>query len=226
MEYADTLRQRPRLSDQGGSVVHHRLWCGWRRAQADDQGSKRYQGGRWVQRGNVERRLARDRLSWTAAQRPGRDRSEACRPQQGQLGDGGTDPRHHGALRDHGVRTHRRLLGRTVSDQDSLHFDVAALSHRQRLVRRHPAAVSHRTGCGLRRYLCRTVVSDHHLGDDVAGRRLFPARDEGCRYRGKFRHRGSKDLVATSEHSLLQPLAPMALAVLVWRYTGYTGYIL
>jgi len=44
-----------------------------------------------------------------------------------------------GDLRDDGVRPDRGLSGRAVSDADPLHVDVAAVPHRQRLVRRHAA---------------------------------------------------------------------------------------
>ena len=80
--------------------------------------------------------------------------------QQRQLADDGADPRHHGDLRDHGVRPDRGVPGRAVPDQDPLHLDVAAVPHRQRLVRRHAAAAWRRrswpptatsiSGCGIR----------------------------------------------------------------------------
>ena len=67
--------------------------------------------------------------------------------------DGRADPGHHGDLRHHGVRPDRRLPGRIVPDQDPLHVDVAALSHRQWLVRRHAAAARDRDRGRDRRYL-------------------------------------------------------------------------
>ena len=59
---------------------------------------------------------------------------------QGQLVHGRADPGHHGDLRDHGVRPDRGVPGGAVPDPDPLHVDVAAVPHRQRLVRRHAAA--------------------------------------------------------------------------------------
>src|SRR5207247_8094294 len=43
----------------------------------------------------------------------------------GQLVHDGTGPGHHGDVRDHGLWADRRVPGRDVPDQDSLHFDVA-----------------------------------------------------------------------------------------------------
>ena len=46
---------------------------------------------------------------------------------------------HPGDLRDHGLRPDRGVAGGAVPDPDPLHLDVAAVPHRQRLVRRLPA---------------------------------------------------------------------------------------
>ena len=79
--------------------------------------------------------------------------SEGSRPGQDQLVHGRADPGDHGDLRHHGVRADRRVPGRDVPDQDPLHLDVAAVSHRQRLVRRDAAAARNRDRGGDRRYL-------------------------------------------------------------------------
>ncbi len=85
-------------------------------------------------------------------------------------------------LRHHGVRPDRRDAGRTVPDQDPLHLDVAALSHRQRLVRRTAARDRIRDRGVDRRYLCRSLVSDH-LRIDHRGHRLhLPAGNQGRRH--------------------------------------------
>ena len=92
---------------------------------------------------------------------------------------------HPGDLRHHGVRADRGDAGRTVPDQDPLHLDVAALSHRQRLVRR--TAARHRVrDRGLdRRYLRRSLVSDHLRVDHRGRRLLLPAGNQGRRYQDK-----------------------------------------
>ena len=97
---------------------------------------------------------------------------------QGQLGDGRNHPRHHGSLRDDGLRTDRGIPGGVVPDQHSLHVDVAALSHRQRLVRRHVAADGYGDGGSDGRHLLRTVVPDRRRADDPGHRLTFPARNE------------------------------------------------
>ena len=65
-------------------------------------------------------------------------------------GDGGGAALRPGALRDHGLRPDRGDAGRDVPDPHPLHLDVAALPHRQRLVRRLPAhhRLRHRGGDG------------------------------------------------------------------------------
>jgi hypothetical protein len=52
------------------------------------------------------------------------------------------------------------FLVELVPDQDPLHVDVAALSHRQRLVRRDAAADRDGDGRGDGDYLLRALVSD------------------------------------------------------------------
>ena len=63
-----------------------------------------------------------------------------------------------------------------MSPQDPLHLHVAALSHRQRLVRRNATASRHCRGRRHRQHLCRAVVSDRCRGDDGLRRTVLPAR--------------------------------------------------
>ncbi len=70
------------------------------------------------------------------------------------------DPVHSRPLCDDGLRADRGAAGRAVPDPHPLHVDVAALSHRQRLVRRLPADRRLRDGRGDRRHLLRPLVSD------------------------------------------------------------------
>ena len=76
------------------------------------------------------------------------------------------DPR---AVRHDGLRPDRGGAGRVLPDPHPLHGDVAPLPHRQRLVRRVPAADRVRHGGGHRRHLLRPVVPDRgsarHLRD-------------------------------------------------------------
>ena len=85
-------------------------------------------------------------------------------------------------LRDDGVRPDRRVAGRAVPDPHPLHRHVAALSHRQWLVRRLPARDRVRDRGGDRKHLLRPLVSDHHRGDELHRRADLPARDEGSRH--------------------------------------------
>ena len=89
---------------------------------------------------------------------------------------------HPGALRHHGVRADRGDAGRTVPDQDPLHLDVAALPHRQRLVRRIAARDRVRDRGLDRRYLRGSVVSDHLRVDHRGRRLLLPAGNQGRRH--------------------------------------------
>ena len=118
--------------------------------------------------------------------------SRHCRPRQGQLVHGGADPGHHGDLRDHGVRPDRGVPGGDVPYQDPLHLHVAALSHRQRLVRRNAAASRNCRGRRDRQHLCRAVVSDRCRGDDVLCRTVLPARHARGGYRHRLRRRDPK----------------------------------
>ena len=59
---------------------------------------------------------------------------------------------------------------------------VAALSHRQRLVRRLPAGDRVRHRGGDRQHLLRPVVSDRDSGDELRHRADLPARDQGSRH--------------------------------------------
>jgi MFS family permease len=88
------------------------------------------------------------------------------------------------ALRDDGLRPDRRVSRRAVPHQDPLHLDVAAVPHRQRLVRRHAALARHRNGRGIRGHLFRPVVSDRRRADDARHRRPFPARRQSPQHRG------------------------------------------
>ena len=94
--------------------------------------------------GGDDDRRHRDRRAATRRSSPRRSKAKGYPPARGQeqdqLGDDAADPVHHGDLRDHGVRADRGVPGRAVPDEDPLHVDVAAVPHRQRLVRRHAAA--------------------------------------------------------------------------------------
>ncbi len=89
-------------------------------------------------------------------------------------------------LRDDGLRTDRRDAGRALPDPHPLHVHVVAVSHRQRLVRRVPAANRVRAGRVQGRHLLRPVVPDHHRGDHADRRYALHPRDQG---RGHLRER-------------------------------------
>ena len=89
---------------------------------------------------------------------------------------------HPGALRHHGVRADRGDAGRTVPDQDPLYLDVAALSHRQRLVRRTAAGDLVRDRGLDRRYLRRPLVPDHFREHHRGRRLLLAAGNQGRRH--------------------------------------------
>ena len=78
---------------------------------------------------------------------------KAADPARDKLGDGRGDPGDHDDLRHHGLRPDRRLPGRALPDPHPLHVDVAALPHRQWLVRRNAAIAGHRNRRGDRQYL-------------------------------------------------------------------------
>ena len=67
---------------------------------------------------------------------------------------------------------------------------VAALSHRQRLVRRLPAGDGVRHRGGHRQHLLRPVVPDRGGGDELRHRALVPARDQGSRHHPYVTARG------------------------------------
>ena len=82
----------------------------------------------------------------------------------------------------HGLRPDRRRAGRTVPDPDPLHVDVAAVSHRQRLVRRAVAGHRVRDERAVREHLFRAVVSDRDRRRHRRDRAAFHSRDQGSRY--------------------------------------------
>ena len=86
-------------------------------------------------------------------------------------------PHHPGGLRDNGVRPDRRGAGRVVPDANPLHRHVAALSHRQWLVRRSSAGHLVRHGGADRQHLLRSLVSDRRRADDRRHRRTVRAGD-------------------------------------------------
>ena len=96
-------------------------------------------------------------------------------PGGNQFPDDAAAPGHPADLRDHGLRTDRGLPGRIVPDQDPLHLDVAALSHRQRLVRWDAATAGDRHGGREREHLHGSLVPDRRRGDDPGDRRIVPA---------------------------------------------------
>ena len=98
---------------------------------------------------------AEARAALTAAGYPGK-----ADPGGDQQAAGRRDPVHPRPLRDDGLRADRGAAGRAVPDPHPLHLDVAALSYRQRLVRRLPADHRLRDGRGDRRYLLRALVPD------------------------------------------------------------------
>ena len=116
----------------------------------------------------------------------------AADPNDDQLRDDGYpsgDPRR---LRDHGVRADRRLAGRDVPDPHPLQRRVAALSHRQRLVRRLPAGNCIRHRRGHRQHLFGPVVPDRHCRHELCGRAHLPARNQRPRHHAYLK-RGSRE---------------------------------
>ena len=136
---------------------------------------RRQEDGRYVrgrQRRPGRRRFRRDGDGHRG--RYGQRRSE-----QGQLVHGRAHTGDHGDLCHDGLWADCSLPGRVVPDQDPLHLDVLAVSHRQWLVRRHAAAAGDGDGGVCRQHLLRPLVSDHR-GDGLRGdRRALPARDQG-----------------------------------------------
>ena len=89
------------------------------------------------------------------------------RPEAGDHRD--PDLPHHPG--DDGVRSDRRGARRTLPDAHPLLRPVAALPHRQRLVRRPDAGHRLRDLCPDRQHLCRSLVRDRDRPDDGGGRR-------------------------------------------------------
>src|SRR5947209_4668008 len=128
----------------------------------------------------------------------------------------------------------RRVPGRDVPDQDPVHLDVAALSHRQRVVRRHVAFAGHRNRGGDRRYLRRPLVSDRCRGDDVGHRRGVPPGYEGGGYLHRFRCRdpGQQGLTSQIQHDVRRPvgrlffchLRPISRRIPVRKRRDWPGY--
>jgi MFS family permease len=130
-------------------------------------------------------RRRQDRGRGPEGDRRGADQGRLCRsagPVADQLGNGRGDPGDHGDLRHDGVRPDCGLPGGAVPGADPIHLDVAALSHRQRLVRRHAAADRHGHGRGDRGYLLRTLVSDRGGADDARHRYAVPEGGQGPRH--------------------------------------------
>src|SRR6185312_15326960 len=119
------------------------------------------------------------------------DKAFAARLGAQQLPDAGVPAVPAGALRDHGLRPDRGVAGGNVPDQDSLHLDEPAVSHRQRLVRRLPALGVVRHRGAHRQHLRRPVVSGGDCVDDVRGRPAVRARDEGRGHHGLTRTVGA-----------------------------------
>jgi hypothetical protein len=109
--------------------------------------------------------------------------SGARRSRSHRLPNGARTPHAARAARDDGVRPDRRVAGGAVSSPDPLHLDVAALSHRQWLVRWFPAYGLLCAGRNDGRYLLRALVPGDHRYDDARDRHALPARDP--------RHRGA-----------------------------------
>ncbi|CAG9251615.1 hypothetical protein BCEP4_1320028 [Burkholderia cepacia] len=103
-------------------------------------------------------------------------------PGAAQLADDDRDPDDPRDLRDDGLRPDRRDAGRDVPDADPLHVDVAALSHRQRLVRRVPAGHRVRDRRGEGRHLLGPLVSDRDRAGDVRDRPAVRQGDEGLEH--------------------------------------------
>ncbi len=120
------LRQDSGFSDEGRIDVH------------DDSAARGFAGyGYHEDRHRRAKGLRRQEIRRGAEGR--RLSARRSRQIEDQLPDDDADPGHHDDLRNNGIRTDRGVPGRTVPHSDSLYVDVAAVSHRQRLVRRHAA---------------------------------------------------------------------------------------
>src|SRR6266404_8066320 len=115
-------------------------------------------------------------------------------------------------LRDHGLWADRSVPGRDVPDQDPLYLDVAALSHRQWLVRWYAATARNRDRGRDRRYLCRPLVSDRRLGADAGHWADLPERHQRCRYHHQFRREYSKGPATGLKPSQAKPAADHSAA--------------
>ena len=176
-----TLRHGPRLPRAAVGQVHDRLWC----SRLGGEGRRQRQGRALYRRQDIEsggagggagRRLPEGR------RHPDREDVASVRHLQTASRGGDRAAVHPGDLRHHGVRADRGDAGRTVPDQDPLHLDVAALSHRQRLVRRIAAGDRVRDRGLDRRYLRGSLVSDHLRFDHRGRRLLLPAGNQGRRH--------------------------------------------
>ena len=87
-----------------------------------------------------------------------------------------------GDLRHPGLCADRRVAGGTLPHPHSLQRPVAALSHRQRMVRRLPARDRVRHRGRDRQHLLRSLVPDRDRMHESRRRLLLPAGDEGRRH--------------------------------------------
>ena len=133
---------------------------------------RRHHGGRLSRRRQSDRRQDRGRSEGRA-----RQLRRAVRHLQRAEADPDRHPHDPGDLRDDGLRPDRRGAGRVLPDPHPLYRPVAALSHRQRLVRRPAARHLVRHGGADRRHLLRSLVSDRGRADDRRDRDVLRARD-------------------------------------------------
>ena len=104
------------------------------------------------------------------------------RHQQDQLPDDDTAAVDPGDLRHPGLCADRRVAGGTLPHPHSLQRPVAALSHRQRMVRRLPPRDRVRHRGSDRQHLLRSLVPDRDRMHESRRRLLLPAGDEGRRH--------------------------------------------
>jgi MFS family permease len=108
--------------------------------------------------------------------------------------EGHRDPPDPRPLRDGRVRPDRGGAGRVLSDADPVHGDVAALPHRQRLVRRLPPSDLLRHGGGDGRHLLRALVPGRDCARHFRHRPPLRAGDEGP---GHLRRDRDRDAVSS-----------------------------